>query len=161
MTAQRSFPTSTRTGQLTAGLDAHVRSKGVEAGKRLELLIDAEPVGVSPDLAAGVRRALLALIDDICASGVESDTERRLAGKPVTAVLKLVVKRDADGLTVELSDDGRGEDVSPGRRTLAPGLAAAAREARAFHGALTVDRRAGAGSTFRLALPLTEAAAAA
>jgi two-component system, chemotaxis family, sensor kinase CheA len=42
--------------------------------------------------------------------GIESAHARAAAGKPVRATLRLVARRDANGLTIEIHDDGRGID---------------------------------------------------
>jgi two-component system chemotaxis sensor kinase CheA len=42
--------------------------------------------------------------------GVEAPQARAAAGKPVRAQLRLVARCDADGLTIEINDDGRGID---------------------------------------------------
>jgi len=94
-----------------AGLDVLVRALGDRLGKRIELAIGGDDVRVAPEAAPGLRIALIALIRNACDHGVEGPAERRAAAKPALSILRLSLHRSAQGLTLELADDGRGLDV--------------------------------------------------
>jgi two-component system chemotaxis sensor kinase CheA len=54
--------------------------------------------------------AFVHAIRNALAHGIESPDERRAAGKAASGKLGLAVRGDAQGITLELSDDGRGVD---------------------------------------------------
>lgn len=54
--------------------------------------------------------AFVHAIRNALAHGIESPDERQAAGKPSSGKLVIAVRGDAQGITVELSDDGRGVD---------------------------------------------------
>lgn len=93
-----------------SGLDTLARSLGDRLGKRIELMVGGDDLRIAPSAAPALRTALIALVRNACDHGVETPSERRAAGKPGRALLRLSVHLMDDGATIELSDDGRGID---------------------------------------------------
>jgi len=96
---------------LFAGLDGMARDLGRGLGKRIELMTWGADTPIAPEAAAGLRRALIALVRNACDHGVETAAERAARGKPAVAVLRLSANRAGGETTIEFSDDGRGLDT--------------------------------------------------
>jgi len=94
------------------GLDGLARALGDRLGKRIDLVVGGDDLRIERSVAAPLRAALIALVRNACDHGVEAPAERRSLGKTPTALLHLTVRRTADGLAIDLVDDGRGIDPS-------------------------------------------------
>lgn len=158
-----------RTPAPWAGLDSLVRALGDSLGKRVQFAVGGDDVRIAREAAPALRTALIALVRNACAHGVETAAERRAAAKPALSILRLSLHRSADGVTLELADDGRGFEPSiEGRafehgvstaRALTPlagrglGLSLVRREVEALGGAVRVASTPGLGARIVLALP--------
>lgn len=74
-----------------------------------ELRLDAHVLGL-------VQQALVQLVRNAVAHGIESESERRSAGKPAQGVVVIEAKRRAHRVSFTCRDDGRGVDVEALRR---------------------------------------------
>ncbi len=83
-----------------------------EGDKQVRFTIRGERERVFLPVAELIADALLHLIRNCLDHGVESPEYRSAAGKPETASIRLTVMRTGGGLSIELSDDGRGVDES-------------------------------------------------
>jgi two-component system chemotaxis sensor kinase CheA len=120
-----------------SGLDALARSLGDRLGKRIELMTGGDDLRIDPAAIPALRTALIALVRNACDHGVESPAERRAAGKPSRAILRLSVHLRGDGCAIELADDGRGIDPELIRQhCIAQGRIDAATAARLDEGEL-------------------------
>ncbi|OYX31368.1 MAG: hypothetical protein B7Y99_10290 [Caulobacterales bacterium 32-69-10] len=93
-----------------SGLDTLARALGDRLGKRIELMVGGDDVRIVQAATPPLRTALIAMVRNACDHGIETPSERRAAGKPARALLRLSVHQAQDGATIELSDDGRGVD---------------------------------------------------
>lgn len=93
----------------TARDAAQVQGKAVLFEARGEVRLDAQILGV-------VHNALLQLVRNAVAHGIETATERRAAGKPAEGRVALTVTRQGRRASFVCSDDGRGIDAEALRR---------------------------------------------
>lgn len=107
-----------------SGLADYVRRQGEVLGKRVELVATGGELEVSGRAGKALRPALMQLVRNACADGVETPAARQGAGKPALAILRLSARRSGDRVEVTLADDGRGVDAS--RASLGRPLGAAA-----------------------------------
>jgi two-component system, chemotaxis family, sensor kinase CheA len=99
-------------------------------GKRVELETSGGDVRLDAHVLAALRDALLHVVRNAVAHGVESPDERAAARKPAAATVVLQVLRTGNRVTFTCRDDGRGIDVEGVRRAaLARGLISPTRAA--------------------------------
>lgn len=95
-----------------SGLADYVRRQGEALGKRVELVATGGELEVSGRAGEALRPALMQLVRNACADGVETPAARQGAGKPGLAILRLSARRSGDRVEVTLADDGRGVATS-------------------------------------------------
>lgn len=172
-----------------------VRDLARSMDKAIRLEIEGEDTEIDRSVIEKIKDPLVHLIRNAADHGVETADERRAAGKPATAVLRLVARHEQGQIMISLQDDGHGIDVErvkaqavarnllPAEKAarltpqeavnliFAPGLSTAAqttevsgrgvgmdivrRDIEALKGHVEVETAPGAGTTFRLRLPLT------
>ena len=87
-------------------------------------------VTLDASVLSAVQAALLQLVKNAVAHGVEASAERSRLGKAAVARVEVAIERRASRVAIECSDDGRGFDVDAIRRAaLARGLLAPAEAA--------------------------------
>jgi chemotaxis protein histidine kinase CheA len=59
---------------------------------------------------------LIHLLRNAIDHGVEAEAERRAAGKPDTAIVRLIARQQGNRIVMEIRDDGRGIDIERVRR---------------------------------------------
>lgn len=161
--------------------------------KEVRMVIQGETTELDKMLVERLLDPLIHLVRNAITHGIEPPNERVELGKPRVGTLTLRGTPHGDRILVEVSDDGRGVDLSrvearasemgrplnghamtaeealewitrPGFSTQTQadlaagrgvGLDVAARMVRAFGGRLSLETFPGAGTTFRMALPLT------
>ncbi|MBX3027010.1 Hpt domain-containing protein [bacterium] len=89
--------------------------------KLVALDVGGGSVVLTGDTAGGLRGALLHLVRNAVAHGIETPAERHAAGKPRVGRILVAALREPARLCLSVSDDGRGLDR--------PAIAAAARRA--------------------------------
>ena len=93
------------------------------AGKEIELEIAGGDVRVDRALAEQVGEPLLHLLRNAVDHGVETEEERRAAGKPRRGRVRLEVAAEGSRVRVRVADDGRGIDTERvARAAVAHGL---------------------------------------
>lgn len=108
---QPAAPMERRTRAPWCGLDTLARALGDRLGKRIDLAVGGDNVRIDLAAAPAVRTALIALVRNACDHGVEFPSERRAHGKPTRSILHLTVRHTADGVAIDMIDDGRGVDT--------------------------------------------------
>lgn len=88
-----------------------VRDVARELGKQVQFEVIGEETLVDRDILEKIESPLNHLIRNAIDHGVEPSEERRAAGKPETAVIRLEARHSAGMLSIVVSDDGRGIDV--------------------------------------------------
>lgn len=161
-----------------------VRDIARAAGKEVDYRFEGERVELDRAVLDGIREPLLHLVRNAADHGIEAPDERRRAGKPPIGQVHVHASRRGPEIVIEVVDDGRGLDEDalraaagadaeeeaadlafrPGVST-APtvtdvsgrgvGLDAVRAAVEALRGRVSVSSQPGAGSTFRLVVPLT------
>ena len=85
-----------------------VRDLSRRQGKEVGLVFEGDETGLDKTIIDGIGEPLLHLIRNAVDHGVESPAERREAGKPPVAVLKLKACHENNNIVITVEDDGRG-----------------------------------------------------
>ncbi|MBP0493443.1 ATP-binding protein [Pararoseomonas indoligenes] len=112
-------------GTLFARLPRVARAVAEPAGKEVEVVLEGQDVAIDRALVENLADPLLHLLRNAVDHGIELPADRRAAGKPPRAVIRVSAARRAGGIRVRVSDDGRG--IHHGRvlaRALERGLVA-------------------------------------
>jgi len=101
-----------------------VREMAESVGKDVELVVEGDGVEADRNIVEGLFEPLTHLLRNAVDHGVEGEEERRAAGKPPRAVIRLSASEQAGRLHIEVRDDGRGIDpqairAAAARRALA------------------------------------------
>jgi two-component system chemotaxis sensor kinase CheA len=92
-------------------LGAHARGLSQRLGKgSAEVQIEAAGMYVDPEQSRSFWLALVHVIRNAVDHGFEGPEARHGAGKPIENQLRLEASREADRVTLRISDDGRGVD---------------------------------------------------
>jgi len=117
-------------------LDRSVRDAAQTLGKRVAFEASGGEVRLDANVLASLRDALMHVVRNAVAHGVETEAERVALGKPPTGQVRLEVERRGGRVAFVCRDDGRGIDVEAVRRAaVARGLVPAS-EAKS----LTADK---------------------
>lgn len=81
-----------------------------ERGKRVRVELHGEGTELDKATADALLDPLLHLVRNAVDHGVEPPEERRAAGKPETATIRLSAAQEGDRVRIEVEDDGRGLD---------------------------------------------------
>jgi len=95
-------------GTLFARLPRVARAVAEPAGKVVEVVLEGQEVAIDRALVESLADPLLHLVRNAVDHGIEAPEERRAAGKPPRALLRISAARRAGGIRVRISDDGRG-----------------------------------------------------
>jgi two-component system chemotaxis sensor kinase CheA len=87
-----------------------VREMALELGKAVRLDIEGETTEADKATVEALFEPLLHVLRNALDHGIESADERRAAGKPAHASVRLRAARNGDRVIVEVADDGRGID---------------------------------------------------
>ena len=101
-----------------ASLARSVRDAAQTLGKRVAFDASGGEVRLDANVLASLRDALMHVVRNAVAHGVESESERIALAKPPTGQVRLEVRRRGSRVTFVCTDDGRGIDVE-GVRTAA------------------------------------------
>jgi two-component system chemotaxis sensor kinase CheA len=99
-------------GQLTERLPRLVRDLAVRRGKRVRLEIAGADVEIDRAVVEALDAPLLHLVRNAVDHGIEAPDERMASGKAVDGLLRVVARRERGEVVIEVSDDGRGIDLS-------------------------------------------------
>ena len=98
-------------GTLFARFSGQVREAARGAGKRVALEVDGESVEVDTAVIEQIADPMLLLVQNAVTHGLESEDERRAAGKSPQGTVRLSAYHQGGTICVEVRDDGRGIDV--------------------------------------------------
>lgn len=102
-------------GAVLVGLEDAVGAWAASEGKRVRLEIVGATVRIAPDVAMPLRTAIVQLVRNSIAHGIEAPPGREAAGKAAVGTVRIaaVASGDDEGLpTVEVFDDGAGIDFA-------------------------------------------------
>lgn len=103
-------------GTLFTGLERTARDTARALGKEIAFAATGGDIRLDADVLAGVRMALVQLVRNAVAHGIESPAERRAAGKPEAGRIVLDIARRGARIVLTCRDDGRGVDLDAVRR---------------------------------------------
>lgn len=99
------------------------RAAAREAGRRVEFDVAGGDARLDRSLAERVADPLLHLVRNAVDHGVETEEERRAAGKPAAGCVRIEADSEGGLVVLRVSDDGRGVDVEAvGRAATTAGL---------------------------------------
>jgi two-component system chemotaxis sensor kinase CheA len=96
---------------LLAALQRMARDSALQVGKSVVLAGQGGSVRLDANILATAQGALLQVVRNAVAHGIESKEQRLAAGKPAEGRIDVVVTRQAGRVTFEVTDDGRGLDL--------------------------------------------------
>lgn len=106
-----------------ASLDRSVRDAAQTLGKRVTFTASGGEVRLDANVLASLRDALMHVVRNAVAHGIETEADRVALGKPPAGRVRLQVERHGGRVAFVCSDDGRGIDLEAVRRAvLAKGL---------------------------------------
>jgi len=103
-------------GSLFTPLERAVRDGARALGRLAEFTGEGGEVRLDAPVIEAVQHALMQMVRNAVAHGIESPAERRAQGKPDEGRVRLRVARRGRRILFECSDDGRGLDVDAIRR---------------------------------------------
>ena len=125
---------------LFSALPRMVRDTAGELGKQVTLRIDGADVELDREMIELMRDPLVHIIRNAVDHGIETQAERRAAGKPDAGQLVVSARQSGNQILIEVADDGRGIAIER--------LAAKA----AAQGLFTASELAGMDTAAKLAL---------
>lgn len=99
-----------------SALDRCVRDAAQELGKAVEFETSGGDVRIDANVLASLKDALMHVVRNAVAHGIEAEAERVAAGKPAAARVHLEVERRGSRVAISCEDDGRGIDVEAVRK---------------------------------------------
>ncbi|MBI4692491.1 MAG: Hpt domain-containing protein [Gammaproteobacteria bacterium] len=99
-------------GTVTERLERVVRQATSALDKAVRLHVRGAEVELDRGILDRIVGPLEHLLRNSIAHGIEAGAERLAAGKPAAGRLDVVVRQDANRVTIEVSDDGRGLDLA-------------------------------------------------
>ena len=97
-------------GQVFQRFPRLVRDLARKLGKQVDLVIEGEDTEADKNVIESLFDPLLHMVRNSLDHGIESPEQRAACGKPSTAKVKLLARRDGDQVVIEVIDDGRGID---------------------------------------------------
>ncbi len=101
---------------LFPGLERALHDAAQALGKRVTFRAEAANVRLDAHVLSILRDALLHIVRNAVAHGIEPEGERRTRGKPESGVITLTVEHRAGRVHFRCHDDGRGIDLEAARR---------------------------------------------
>ena len=95
----------------TRGFPRMVRDVARQLGKQVELKIEGAATQVDRDILEHIDAPLNHLLRNALDHGIETPEQRRQAGKPEQATLRLSAMHSSGMLSIHVEDDGRGIDL--------------------------------------------------
>lgn len=103
-------------GSIAAQLERSVRDAARTRGVEARFVCHGGRVRVEAHVLSQVRVALLHVVRNAVAHGLEGRDERRSAGKPEVGTVTVAFEQRAQAIEVRCSDDGRGVDIQAVQR---------------------------------------------
>lgn len=94
------------------------RDQALKLGKKVDLILEGGETEIDKRVLEQMNDPLVQFLRNAIVHGLETPTERRLAGKPETGSIRLAAYHSGDYVTIEVEDDGRGVDTQKLRELL-------------------------------------------
>ncbi len=85
-----------------------VRDVAAAQGKSVQLVTEGEDIEVDASIVQQLRDPLVHMVRNAVDHGIESRAERELAGKPVTATIRIRAVHERGAVVISVKDDGAG-----------------------------------------------------
>ena len=96
-----------------------IREMARDLGKTVQLVTEGDATEADKATVEALFEPLLHVLRNAVDHGIETEDERRAAGKPPTATVQISAVRDGEHVIVEVTDDGRGIDTAKVRKVAA------------------------------------------
>lgn len=106
-------------GELFTVLERTARDTARTLGKQVNFVGVGGGIRLDSYVLGTMQRALVQIVRNAVAHGIESEAERRAAGKPAAGRVTIEVSRRGRRIVFECRDDGRGVDLEAVRRVAA------------------------------------------
>ncbi|WP_336485532.1 hybrid sensor histidine kinase/response regulator [Methylobacterium nigriterrae] len=93
-----------------------VRDLSSELGKQIELVMQGAETELDRQVLEVIKDPLTHMVRNSADHGIEGAAERKAAGKPARGTIRLAAYHEGGTITIEISDDGKGLDLSAIRR---------------------------------------------
>jgi two-component system sensor histidine kinase and response regulator WspE len=103
---------------VTRGFPRMIRDVARQLGKQVEFKIEGLATQVDRDILDRIEAPLNHLLRNALDHGIETVEERRQAGKPEQATLRLTAVHSSGMLSIHIEDDGRGIDLEKLRKSI-------------------------------------------
>lgn len=98
-------------GALFASLERAAREVAPSLGKRVAFTGHGGDIRLDAYVLTTIQRALVQIIRNAVAHGIEPEAQRRAAGKPPVGQLRIDIRRRGRSIIFDCRDDGRGIDL--------------------------------------------------
>jgi two-component system chemotaxis sensor kinase CheA len=98
-------------GALVVGIEDAAHSWASMEGKRVRVEIDGGQTRVDARLWPALRTAIVQIVRNAIAHGIETPDVRNAAGKPPSGTIRIVAETVDDSVVVSVRDDGKGLDL--------------------------------------------------
>ncbi len=99
-------------GTLFNGLDRLVIQTAEKTGKSSALIVEGESLLVDRELIEGLRDCFVHIVRNAVDHGIECPEDRVRAGKDVCGRITIAALQSSRGITLKISDDGRGVNAA-------------------------------------------------
>lgn len=99
-----------------SALDRSVRDAAQALDKRVDFETSGGEVRLDANVLVSLKDALMHIVRNAVAHGIETEAERVAAGKPAAARVHLEVERRGSRVSISCEDDGRGINVEAARK---------------------------------------------
>ncbi|WP_132250733.1 hybrid sensor histidine kinase/response regulator [Methylobacterium segetis] len=93
-----------------------VRDLSSELGKQIDLVMQGAETELDRQVLEVIKDPLTHMVRNSADHGIEGAAERKAAGKPARGTIRLAAYHEGGTITIEISDDGKGLDLSAIRR---------------------------------------------
>ncbi len=98
--------------RITERIPRLVRDYAMKLGKTIDLEIEIGHLECDRLILERLRSPLVHLVNNCVDHGIETPTERKKAGKPITGRIRITARPMREGFVLMVEDDGRGIDLS-------------------------------------------------
>ena len=117
-------------GNAWAKLPRIVRDLAQETGKKIELRMLCADTEVDRQVLELIKDPLTHMVRNSADHGIESPSERRLAGKAEAGTVTLSARHEGGHIIIEVADDGRGLDAEESAARRSPSVCSTRRKRR-------------------------------
>ncbi len=103
-------------GNAWSKLPRIVRDLSTELGKRIELVLDGGDTELDRQILDLIKDPLIHMVRNCADHAIEMPEERKAAGKSEHGTIRVAAFHEGGSVTISVSDDGRGLDISRIRR---------------------------------------------